>query len=120
MTKLILVVDDEYAIVEALAALLGDEGYRVATAMNGAEALQRIAEEKPDLVVLDVMMPVMDGRAPLARIRADASLEGLPVILMSAAPRGPTTGPTSDAFLQKPFGVVPLLATIERLLAPAV
>ena len=118
--KTILVVDDEYAIVEALAALLGDEGYRVVSAMNGAEALEKIAEDRPDLVLLDVMMPVLDGRATLARIREDPTTSALPVVLMSAAPRAQTAqGPRSDAFLAKPFGVALLLETIAKLLARA-
>jgi CheY-like chemotaxis protein len=115
--KTILVVDDEYAIVEALAALLGDEGYRVVSAMNGQEALDRIASDRPDLVLLDVMMPVLDGRATLAKIRDDPATAALPVVLMSAAPRAQSVaGARSDAFLAKPFGVATLLDTLSRLL----
>jgi CheY-like chemotaxis protein len=119
--KTILVVDDEYAIVEALAALLADEGYRVVTAMNGKEALERLEAELPDLVLLDVMMPVLDGRSVLKAIRASATWSRVPVVMMSAAPKGSFGPPQAlafDAFLHKPFGVAPLLETISRLLRP--
>jgi CheY-like chemotaxis protein len=117
--KTILVVDDEYAIVEALAALLADEGYRVVTAMNGHEGLTRLAGDVPDLVLLDVMMPVLDGRAMLKAIRENELWSQIPVVMMSAAPKG-SFGPQGtadyDAFLHKPFGVAALLETITRLL----
>jgi CheY-like chemotaxis protein len=60
--KRLLIVDDELAIVEALQDILSVEGYDVVTAFNGAEGLQRMTVAKPDLVLLDLMMPVMDGR----------------------------------------------------------
>ncbi len=122
MLKTILVVDDEYAIVEALAALLADEGYRVVTGMNGREGLERLAADVPDLVLLDVMMPVMDGHALLQAIREDPALAKIPVVMMSAAPKasfGPPVSLAYDAFLHKPFGVNPLLETIARLLRGA-
>jgi len=64
-SETILIVDDEFGIAEFLTDLLVDKGYRVITAANGKQALARIAEEKPDLVLLDFMMPVMDGAATL-------------------------------------------------------
>src|SRR5690242_13837415 len=85
--KTILVVDDEYAMVEALSALLADEGYRVVAAANGEEALARLADSSPDLVLLDVMMPRLDGREVLRTMRAEPAFARVAVIMMSAAAR---------------------------------
>ena len=65
----VLVVDDEFGIAELFDAILTDEGYRVLTAINGRHGLEMLAQERPDLVFLDYMMPVMDGAAMLARCR---------------------------------------------------
>ena len=67
--RTILVVDDEWAIAEVLESLLSDEGYRVIIANNGRQALERLSEWPPDLIMLDFMMPVMDGRATLEALK---------------------------------------------------
>jgi len=119
--KTVLIVDDEYAIVDALQGLLADEGYHVLTAANGQEALAQIAKTKPDLVLVDVMMPVMGGRELVRALAADPATAHLPVVMMSAAPReilfpnGPDVPIT--AFLPKPFAVGQLLRLLQRLLA---
>ena len=69
--RTILVVDDEWAIAEVLESLLSDEGYRVIIANNGRQALERLSEWPPDLIMLDFMMPVMDGRATLEALKGD-------------------------------------------------
>ncbi len=69
--KKILIADDSPTIVEITKAMLKEEGYEIVTASNGAEALQKIGEEKPDLVLLDVMMPDMDGYSALQALRRD-------------------------------------------------
>jgi CheY-like chemotaxis protein len=71
----VLVVEDEFGIAELLDAVLTEEGYQVVTAMNGRDGLELLARERPVLVLSDYMMPVMDGSAMLARIRADAAFE---------------------------------------------
>jgi len=116
--KTILVVDDEYAIVDALQALLEDEGYTVISASDGREALERLRETTPDLVLLDLMMPEMDGRETLRVIRADPALAHLPVVVMSAAKHALARMPAHEASatLPKPFAVERLLEVIERLL----
>jgi CheY-like chemotaxis protein len=111
----ILVVDDEPGIRDVIATLLQDEGYRVLQAQNGAEALKLLPAEKPDLVVLDVMMPLVDGREVLRRLRAMPELQATHVILMSAGLRSAPDYQVAD-FLQKPFDIHQLLGTIERLL----
>ncbi len=115
--KSVLVVDDEFAIVDVLTALLSDEGFRVASASNGKEALAKIGQGKPDVVLLDLMMPVMDGVATLAALAADPTLRELPVIVMTAA-RTPRPAGLKDhhGFLAKPFLFTTLLAEIQRLL----
>jgi CheY-like chemotaxis protein len=116
--KTILVVDDEYAVVEALAALLEDEGYNVATAANGEEALAVLAGGlSPDLILLDVMMPRMDGRALLGALRRDPIRRAVPLIVMSAALSPLSPAELGDAvFLPKPFDLRRLLAAIEARL----
>ncbi len=82
--KTILVVDDEYVICDLLVAVLGDEGYKVVTAGNGKEAWSRLEEFHPDLIMCDVMMPIVDGRVLCRAVRADVRYRTLPFILMSA------------------------------------
>ena len=114
----ILVVDDDFAILEGLSLLLEGEGFRVRKASDGAEGLARLAEEAADLVVSDVMMPVMTGPAMVARMAAEPRLAKIPVILLTA-----TIGmkrpvhPQVLAVLPKPFLLDQLLAAIHRALA---
>jgi CheY-like chemotaxis protein len=114
-TKTILVVDDEFVIREVLTELLEWEGYTVLTATNGEEGLEQIAGARPSLVLLDFMMPVMDGLEMLRRLRADPALRDTPVVLMTAAPmslRGDT--PLWDALLPKPFDIEGLRKALKK------
>jgi two-component system, OmpR family, alkaline phosphatase synthesis response regulator PhoP len=114
--KTILVVEDEQAIAEMLALTLEEEGYRVLRAKNGREGLARMAEERPDLVLCDVMMPLLDGRGVAAAMHADAGLRSIPLVLMSAAllvDGGVPAG--ASAFLPKPLDIARLLNIIEQL-----
>ncbi|MBJ6765025.1 response regulator [Myxococcaceae bacterium JPH2] len=117
--KRLLIVDDEVAIVEALQDILSVEGYDVATAFNGAEGLERLSQVKPDLVLLDLMMPVMDGREMLRRMREDATTRDLPVVVMSAGRISEEERKASARFLAKPFELDTLLDTIAGLLDSA-
>ena len=85
--KRILVVDDEIYIVHILEFSLTMEGYSILTASNGEEALRVIDSERPDLVVLDIMMPKLDGYEVCRRLRQDEQFQELPVILLSAKGR---------------------------------
>ncbi|MBZ4423248.1 response regulator [Myxococcus sp. RHSTA-1-4] len=114
--KRLLIVDDELAIVEALQDILSVEGYDIVTAFNGEEGLERMADAKPDLVLLDLMMPVMDGREMLRRMREDASLRDIPVVVMSAGRISDEERRSSARFLAKPFELDELLDTIAELL----
>jgi len=78
----VLVVDDDEAVRQTLMDVLEQQGFAVAGAIHGADGLAQVRQRRPDLVVLDVMMPVMDGPAFLAVLRADASLANIPVVVM--------------------------------------
>ncbi|CAM4231948.1 response regulator [Corallococcus exiguus] len=116
-TETVLVVDDEQGILEALADLLREEGYRVLTASHGREALERLAEVKPDLVLTDWMMPVLDGPALIARIQQDPTLRQIPVLGMSAVDvSGLKRLHPGMEFLQKPFDIRALMKMVRRAL----
>jgi len=116
----ILVVDDEPNIVRLIQVNLECHGYQVETANNGAQALARIRESRPDLLIADVMMPELDGFELLALLRRDPELNGLPVLMMTAKAatggilRAYTTG--TEAYIVKPFTPEALLGVV-RLLA---
>lgn len=118
--KLILVVDDEKRMVEFMRMNLELEGYRVATAHNGLEALERVRADLPDLVLLDVMMPQMDGFEALQRIREVSSV---PVIMVTVRGeerdlvRGLELG--ADDYIAKPFSPRELLSRIKAVLRRA-
>lgn len=113
----ILVVDDEPGIVDIAEANLEGHGYCVLAAYNGEEALQKIRLEKPDLVVLDVLLPGMDGWEVLEQIEADPELSGIPVIMLTAlarnehALRGLETGAVE--YMTKPFYPEDLVAAVK-------
>lgn len=81
----VLIVDDESFNVDFLEQELEDCDYQIVTAFNGKEALDKIRKEQPDLVLLDLMMPVLDGFAVLSQIKADHDLREIPIIIVSAA-----------------------------------
>ena len=112
-----MIVDDDPNIREVLAVLLSSEGYRVSTAENGLEALKLQDSEKPNLVILDIMMPGMDGVEVCARIRARSSV---PILFLTAKSQDTdkvdayTSG--GDDYLVKPFSQTELLMKIKSLL----
>jgi two-component system alkaline phosphatase synthesis response regulator PhoP len=118
--KRILVVDDEIYIVHILEFSLTMEGYEVMTASDGEEALRVIDTERPDLVVLDIMMPRLDGYEVCRRLRQDEQFSSLPVILLSAKGRpvdresGLEAG--ADDYITKPFSPRKLVEKIRVLL----
>jgi CheY-like chemotaxis protein len=121
--KTILIVDDEFGIVEALASLLEDEGYRVVTAANGEDGLARLRKEQPNLVLIDLMMPIIDGQEMLRIMRSTPTHASIPVIVMSAAPKSTAVLKSEkareiSAFLRKPFDLQTLLDTIAPLIGP--
>ena len=84
----VLVVDDEFGIVDVLETILTDEGYRVLTACNGKQGLVRLSEEKPEVILLDFMMPILGGGDMLRAMAAEPAYQRIPVIMMSSLRRG--------------------------------
>lgn len=120
MSARVLVVDDIAANVRLLEAKLLVEYYEVLTANDGATALEIVAEAMPDIVLLDVMMPGMDGFQVLDRIRQDETLKNVQVIMLTARGqetdviRGLETGAVD--YIVKPFRPAEMLARVKRLL----
>lgn len=111
-----MVVDDERPLREVIAEVLRDEGYAVREAPDGVSALRLLETVRPDLMLMDVMMPGLDGHQVYLAVRAREELNGLPVVLMSAAIDASGLDPTISDFLRKPFSIDKLLHVVERLL----
>ncbi len=117
----ILVCDDERHIVRLIQVNLERQGYQVITAYDGKEGLEKVKSEKPDLCVLDVMMPYMDGFEVLKNIRRDPETENLPVIMLTAKAQdkdvfeGYHYG--ADMYLTKPFNPMELVTFVKRIAA---
>jgi two-component system alkaline phosphatase synthesis response regulator PhoP len=116
----ILVVDDEIYIVHILDFSLGMEGYEVITALDGEQALEKAQAQRPDLIVLDIMMPKLDGYETCKALKADPATRGIPVILLSAKGRnmdqkiGFEVG--ADDYITKPFSPRKLVERINAIL----
>lgn len=123
MSHKILVVDDDPHALRLVSYTFEAEGYDVITASSGAEALARLASERPDLVVLDVMMPDMSGLEVCQRIRSNPATAHLPILMLSArgqvADRVTGLRSGADDYLAKPADTSELLARAEALLARA-
>lgn len=118
MATSILIVDDEYGLADIMVDLLGEAGHDVALAINGKLGLDSLKSRRADLVIVDLMMPVMDGPDMVRAMRAHPELKHIPVILMTALPEGIPKDPelTFDAILVKPFSMVELNDAIARVL----
>jgi two-component system alkaline phosphatase synthesis response regulator PhoP len=116
----ILVVDDEVYIVHILDFSLGMEGYEVITALDGEQALEKARNEQPDLIVLDVMMPKLDGYETCRILKSDDATRNIPIILLSAKGRnadqkvGFDVG--ADDYITKPFSPRKLVERINAVL----
>lgn len=115
--RLILVVDDDPDILQTLALCLSSEGYRVTMAGNGQEALDALSREKPACILLDLMMPVMDGWQFVAELDHRGMRRVAPLLVLSAdrAVQGHATKLQADAFLAKPFDLDELLGKVSEL-----
>lgn len=111
----ILVVDDEADIRELLKELLTMMGFGVTTAENGREALDILAQSRPDLILLDILMPVMSGLGFLKMRQADPLLRTIPVLVMTASMNLRDVPPTADAVIPKPFPLDDLMRQIREL-----
>jgi two-component system alkaline phosphatase synthesis response regulator PhoP/two-component system response regulator VicR len=115
----ILAVDDEKHICRLVQVNLERQGYEVVTANDGKEALEKVQTERPDLVVLDVMMPYMDGFEVLQTLRRNPETRDIPVIMLTAKAqdadvfKGWQSG--VDCYLTKPFNPMELIAFVKRI-----
>ena len=122
MTKKVLIVDDEQNIAISVEYLMRREGFDVSVARDGEEGLAMIRSLRPDLVLLDVMMPKMDGFQVCAEVRADADLDAVRIIMLTAKGReaevekGLSLG--ADAYIPKPFSTSDLVSRVNTLLEP--
>lgn len=116
--KKILVCDDDQGILEMLELLLDEYGYEVVLEPNSVNALKTITTEKPDLILLDIWMPVISGDQILKSLKADKAKQHIPVLMYSASTDGQVIAESSgaDAYLSKPFDLAVLLDRIESLL----
>ena len=114
--RLVLVVDDDPDILQTLALCLSTEGYRVTTASNGQEALDLLEKERPACVLLDLMMPVMDGWQFVAELEKRGARKS-PLLILSAdrAVQGHAAKLRAEAFLAKPFDLDELLGKVHQL-----
>lgn len=119
MARRILVVDDEMHLAKILQFTLEHAGYEADTAFDGEEAMEKIFRGRPDLVILDLMLPVMDGYKVCNRLKKDEEYSDIPIIILSARDfeREELEEPiNADLFLEKPFNTENLLQHIESLL----
>ncbi|HEY6839174.1 MAG TPA: response regulator [Geobacteraceae bacterium] len=116
----ILVVEDEESLLMLERILLSSKGYSVTGVMDGKAALEEIAANRPDLVILDIMLPEMDGFEVCKQIKADPQTSGIPVVMLTAkksnqdVTRGMQVG--ADAYITKPFKSAKVIEVIEGLL----
>jgi CheY-like chemotaxis protein len=110
--KTVLIVEDDDVIRGAIQLVLEWEGYRVDCARNGQEALNMLRTDRPSLVLLDLMLPVLDGWAFCEAQKADPDLANIPVVVVSALDS--RNSPEAAGFVQKPFQVEELLEIVRR------
>ena len=119
-TKKVLIADDEQNIVISLEFLLAREGFQVLVAQDGEEALAKARAEKPDLVLLDVMMPKMNGFDVCQALRADPELSAVRILMLTAKGReteiSKGLGLGADAYMTKPFSTKELVVQVRALL----
>jgi len=121
MATKVLIADDEQDIKDVVQMYLETQGYEVETAYDGLDALDRINSWQPDVVLLDIMMPVMDGISVCKKMKSDPATKAIRVIMVSAASKREKEGEAyqagADAYVLKPFDPGDLVKTIELTLA---
>lgn len=123
MAYKILVVDDEPPILRLMEFILAREGHQMLVAVNGEEALAQVAEHKPDLILLDIMMPRIDGYEVVRRLRADPDHAAIPIIMLSAKAQDADVQKGVDVgvneYVTKPFSPPHLVEVVNKYLQPA-
>ena len=113
---MILLVEDEASLRDIVASVLEDEGFEVFPAVDGQDALNLLANQRPSLIITDAMMPRMDGRELVGVIRSSAEWSSIPVVMVSAVVMPGMDILGIDAFISKPFDFDLLLRTIRDIL----
>lgn len=119
MSKRIMVVDDQPYLRDVQVMLLNEAGYRATAAASATEALGRLDDVRPDLILLDVSMPGMNGHEFLARLRAERTWAGLPVILTTGYADADVPPEPGTDVLGKPFSDTALMERVRRLIGDA-
>jgi len=120
--KLVVCIEDEPEMIDLVKLILGRKGFQVVGAMGGREGLEAVLAQKPDLVLLDMMMPDMDGWEVYQKMKADAATKSIPVIVVTAKAQSidKVLGlhiAKVDDYITKPFGPQDLLESVEHVLA---
>jgi DNA-binding response OmpR family regulator len=116
---IILVVDDEQPLRDLIAMIFEEAGHQAIQAQNGHQALELVNQQRPDLVLSDVMMPIMNGPELCRRLKSESATASIVVILMSTTGAWAADGAGADAFLTKPFDLDELDALVSRWLPTA-
>ena len=120
MSKMILVVEDQEDNRQILRDLLGNAGYAMQEAENGQDALTAVAKQRPDLILMDIQLPILDGYEATRRLKADPTTRGIPIIVVTSyALSGDETKAREsgcDAYVTKPYSPRALLAKIREFL----
>ena len=123
-SKKILVVDDEPHLVRSLSFILAKEGYEITTASDGEEALAKVANNKPDLMFLDIMMPKKNGYEVCEAIRRIPELNSLYIIMLSAKgwdiDRAKAIDVGANEFMSKPFSPLEIISRVRKAIQPVV
>lgn len=121
----ILLIDDDIDFVDATKTVLESKNYQISVAYNGDEGLEKARDEKPDLIILDIIMPVKDGFTVAEQLKRDSELAGIPVVMLTSfgERKGETTLAVSQGmklktedYIEKPIKPEELLKTVERLI----
>lgn len=120
MAKTIVIADDEPHVLRSLEFILKKQGYKVVTAVNGVEALERVRESKPDLVFLDIQMPKMDGNTVLRHLRDDPEFQDLYIVMITAkgqeADRIHSLESGASEYVTKPYSPRKLIGRVKEIL----
>ncbi len=121
--KRVVCIEDEPEMIDLVRLILGRRGFEVVGANGGLEGLELVASEKPDLVLLDLMMPDMDGWEVYQRMKSDEALRDIPVVVVTAKAQSidKVLGlhiAKVDDYITKPFGPQELLESVEKILGP--
>ncbi len=120
MPKKILIVDDEIDILKVVTFRLKKAGYEVLTAVNGKEALDSIRDKRPDLILLDLRLPIMDGYEVCRQVKTDETLKNIPIIFLTASQaeriKEKVKGYDAEDYLIKPFEPEELLEKVKKFI----